>query len=516
METNKKLNVREVVIVLIAVAAAVTGFYVYTGILDCGYHLIDDKDLFAYQQLFRERGLSGTIWANLNADFAISRFRLLYQPVRTLLTALFGTDFLLWRICFLVQTVLTLVFLYCTARNCRLSPLYGALYCGVCLIGKQSEVCWMLGTQELMGTMLLALLLFLLSCSPSGKRHGKGYWVSVGILTVLTAASKEAFVLFIPVLACMYLWLSINADDSDKSILLKVKQFVQEKRGYLIFLAFLFILFSAFVFYMLLGSQAGSLMGEADTSKIKTYLLNIWLSFYGDLAPYLLFGLIFMLMTFSHAERIEDRKALWAAVLGIVVVIAYLGVSQLGLHMKTGFGKRYLLPTVVGYGFLFVIVCGKVMSSWKYAKWAYAMVLLLFLHFRLGEAAVVARGFANDGHAVDAVLTYLAETAEEEDRIFVAMPYEQMEWTNAVCAWLVANGHEETYCTDYEEKYLKYVLTGGQNTEYMSDFKNFDILVTLDNSKYDNFLMGCGIDLDNYDCMIFDGGYYPYMVFVKK
>lgn len=505
MEKQEKQKRIEIGVALAGFFIATVGFLYWKGTLTSGFHLIDDKDLFYYQELIQKEGLLGACITQLKYDLSIGRFRLLYCPLRMVVTYLFGTNFFYWSLYKGIEIWIAAVCLYFFVRNLKFHKGYSIAFTGIILVGAQSAAWWKLGTQENTGIMLLAITLLLLSIPRHNIKRKKCYYVSLSIMTVLTACIKESFAAFLPALLLIQMW--IELDRADAVRLEDVWKAIKVNSKYIIFTCIVTLLQGIGILNGMRGSGKG-------TGNSKQLLLNMWFTVNGGtLGIYVQFAAIFLLLL-AMLLCIKHTWKKYYLNLGIGVLIGgYVTATQLIIHAQSQLYERYIFPWIVGYAFCCVVVMGRAFQEEKQAKWVYLLGVLWLLSNRYPVMAYNAEVFAKDGRAVGAFLQDINEKTEPDSKIVTMMPATFIEWNFATCTWLENHGRENAYATNFDDTH-SYSSLEHQDIKESNDYSAVQVIVTMEDGGED-MTEDLNIDWEQYEKLTYEG-FYTYAVYFKQ
>lgn len=168
-ERSVDISIKEYAIALIGFSSLIFIFMASAGVLNSGYHFVDDHEICRVHSQLDNSGLFATIVNQIKADLAI-RFRPTYWLIRILQVWLLGTNFMLWHIMQTVLIILSMFFSYVFVRKMRIPSWMACIFVAVIFIGRQSEVLWRLGPQENLGVLFLMLTLLSLLHYLKNKR----------------------------------------------------------------------------------------------------------------------------------------------------------------------------------------------------------------------------------------------------------------------------------------------------------------------------------------------------------
>lgn len=507
MEKQEKQKRIEIGVALVGFFIATVGFLYWKGTLTSGFHLIDDKDLFACENLIQNEGIFEAFITLLRNDFQIGRFRVLYCLLRIVATFILGTNYFYWSVYKGIEIWGAAVCLYFFARNLKFHKSYAVAFVGIVLVGAQSAAWWKLGTQENTGILLLAVTLLLLSVSRENMEHKRCYYVGLGIMTILTASIKESFAAFLPALLLIQLW--IELDKMDAVQFKDIWKVMKSNRGYILFTCFITLLMGIGI----LSGASSKKMGIGNI-EVKQKLLNMWFTVNGGtLGIYVQFAAIFLLLVIMVLCITHTWKKYYVSFAIGASIGLYVTATQLFIHANTQLYERYIFPWIVGYAFCNVMVMGSVFRKENQAKWIYLAGLLWLLLNRYPIMEYNAEAFAKDGNAVGAFLYDIQEKTVSESKIVAMMPDTFLEWNFATCIWLENNGRENVYAANFDDMQSYSSLKNQEISEFY-DYSDVQVLVTMDDGGK-NMIEGLDVNWEEYEKRTYEG-LYTYAVYFKR
>lgn len=208
----------------------IMGLAIYSGIIHSGYHYIDDHEIVTIGQDIQQNGFFSAMCARIKSDLQI-RYRITYWLFRIIKIALFGDNFMLWHIDKTLEAVVAIVMFYCLARKIGCDYVISSLLAGTLLIGPHAAIIWRLGPQELQGIILFLGTLFAVWYYQEHKTK-KSLCVLI-IMTMLSSAIKESFLLITPIFILFLLYLEFSNESciGQASDIVKI---ILQNKGYII------------------------------------------------------------------------------------------------------------------------------------------------------------------------------------------------------------------------------------------------------------------------------------------
>lgn len=179
------------------------------GILDSGYHLVDDHEVYTIGKDLESFGFGETLLKWLQTDLNI-RFRFTYFIIRIMECAVFGANFELWHIFYTLLASLSLFLSYVFARKMKCPMWISYIFSILIFAGSQVAVFWRLGPQENLATILLMLVLIQLFEYVKKKTPLK--LLVLVVLTIFLGGIKEAFLILLPILPLLLVFWEIREE----------------------------------------------------------------------------------------------------------------------------------------------------------------------------------------------------------------------------------------------------------------------------------------------------------------
>lgn len=416
------LGKKEWCIVFVWLSVTMLLFMKITGILDSGYHLIDDHEVYEIKADFLQFGFWGTMIKWLKADLNI-RFRFSYFIFRILECYFLGDRFKLWHITQSMISALGVFTAYFFARRMQTPPWLSYLFSMVIFLGGgQSAVLWRLGPQEGMGVLLLMLTLISLTYYAENK---KIFGVSV-ILTFFLAGIKESFLILLPLLPLLLLIIEMRREgDFD---LLKCRNRIRDKWLYWVVTYAIFAVDMCIVIFRV-GTNEIGYAGIDSAYGVKEYFKGILGICLGSFRVYILIsgvGILFLLACLLTLKRKVFTKDISAEILVSVLAFGYIVASQFVLYAKSGMDERYLIPATVGFSIFWIIDINSIVKKLSVPFFCHS-IFMVFLTLALivgGKESESACLYAMDGKNTTEMMEQIARYEDLNPDIIISLGYE--------------------------------------------------------------------------------------------
>ena len=209
MTLNKKNSeylINVLVLIVLILAFLITASK--TGLLTSGFrYLIDDHQIPLMYNDLKNKGLIETIFTWINYDRSLSRFRPYYQIQIVALTQLFGLNSVLWFLYINILGSLTAFFLFFFGRLLKFSVPVALVFSISTLLGSQSEIWIRPLIPDSQGMFFLSITLVFLGLSCKYENYSRPNNAFFIIFTILMSLSKESYIIFIPTLIALKIWL---------------------------------------------------------------------------------------------------------------------------------------------------------------------------------------------------------------------------------------------------------------------------------------------------------------------
>ena len=404
-----------------------------TGAVTSGYKLVDDHEILRMVADLEAPGADFTTVAKqwLAADFGI-RFRPLYVVHRLSECRVFGADFTLWALYRAILAIATSVLLFAFVRRIGFSWAEAVLFAWLSLAGQQAAVWWRLGPQETLGAFLAAGAMLLVAMSACSEH--KRWWHTPAALACIIAMSlcKESFVLFVPALAVLRVWLTRQSRPE-----LSWRQAARRNAAFTASLL-LVSLVEVIVIVACVGTNTIGYAG-VDAMTLKKMLFtaanflrktDFWL---------ILGGALFLLGANLRARRRLDRQCFTFLkhFIGPLVFSAAILAPQILLYAKSGISERYRLPAIFGLTILTISLYRYFVRNHPRVRWLFLLAILVYAAAQSGKACGDALRFAAEGRLTAGYIGRIkAATDEQSPILLVGDPARNYEVTFALKTYL--------------------------------------------------------------------------------
>lgn len=405
----KEKRVYEYLIVTFLFILVSVIFASVTGILDAGYHLVDDHEIVDIYSYISKNGFLNAL-SFFVIDDLIWRYRPLFFIVRVIRTAIFGTNFFYWHLSVAIECGLYMAFSYILARKLKASVLSSIVFSFVWLVGSQDEIIWRMGTQENMGMVFLGLSFVL---AHSYFENGtKKIGIALTISTILMMMCKESFLVLGPSVILFLFYLYVSNSEEDINIFAKLWDFIKKYKVFIIIVC-VFVLISLGIIIFYVGLMDQGYAGIDTSYTIPEYIRMTINVFLRDLKEYWpLFGIMaleFIYVIVSKIAKKEcNRKLIHILLIGFILIVYSLGIEAV-LHAKSSIFDRYKLPCIWFIYLSIIAIQSKRVN--KYINYGIAIFALViaFFFYNQKDANVYEDGqwYGNDGKQTTEMFNYV-------------------------------------------------------------------------------------------------------------
>lgn len=348
---------------------------------------------------------------------------------------LWGADMLAWNLYTAVKGILSFVLLYYVAVYLGHNRVISILFPGIIMFGAQFTPWYRSANQENTGLMFMAAALFFIARQYAKKKFQcPVYNVAIVLFTILCGLMKESFALCIPALIALKFWLEYcEACKGEEEVsFLKVL-----KKNFWTYLAMFVVGIADLCCILFLsGVDNVSYAGFQENTSLLDYINGICNSLTVFLKWYTLFGTMIIFIVIMCHQLIEKRYL--KQYIGFALIGFYIIGVQLVAHAKSLMWERYIIPCIIGYGFVFVLLGYDLFRKHVFQRRVYTAILVLLLMLELPTAYEQAKAWAYDGQMIAAYFQCILDNSADEDRILCAFSDEELNLASDV--WLDAHG----------------------------------------------------------------------------
>ena len=341
-------------------ALVVFGLLVSAGHLTTGPRMTDDNQIYKLQIELSEAGFWQVLEGELTSRFEMRRLVPLYNLQKVVLATVFGGDLVAWSTWAGIVGVLTAGLLFCALRLLQASVFESFACALITLLGQQSILWWRLLHGEGIGMLFLAAALVAMALRLRTGRFA--YEIAFIGAAALSALSKESFLLTLPALVLLKILLTLSWRGLGlwSALRYNLPSIVCLAALCLVEVAIVKLLFKTtqFAYTGWVGFQLQALI---RTVYQYLSLTSLWL------LPALVLLLVWVTATRRSFPGAGDGESegdsipflgrgwvvavlFWVA-LTVPQILIYKSSGLLNTERQADF-SRYILPCILGYGFL--------------------------------------------------------------------------------------------------------------------------------------------------------------------
>jgi hypothetical protein len=467
-------------IVVISIIIIVILFLFSSKTITSGYHFIDDHEVIRMKHDLSISSLSEVTqkWVREDLDFNM-RFRPLYYIHRVCETRLFGSDFFLWSLYTGILCCISLIFFYLGMRNLKFTLSGSIIFLIISFVGPQSAIWWRLGPSESLGMVFLSLSFYFMSASLNTKKYFIKTFFFIFFL-ILSSLTKESFLIIIPAMIFFKIW------NEKKYIWSSLKESSYKNMLLIVPLIILFI--ELFIIKLYVGTDYSGL-----ESNLYYSLIHFFTTLIHFVKTYLnlIFAAIVVIIINYRLKKTLLKIDGFSFVFFLLILI-----PNILLYARSGLVERYLLPTTIGLGFLFVsFLKGVDENPLWFKKMAFVLVLVAFIPFAV-ISIIDAIDFSKEGKETKRLLTEISSNYLDGKQVMVVVdPIQDYERSISLKSYLFYENHIDLfgYPVINDNDALNYQNIIGDWKVYFEDkqFENMTskpgLLVFLNSNVIDNF-----------------------------
>ncbi|MEB3120236.1 MAG: hypothetical protein VKL41_03325 [Snowella sp.] len=386
-----------------------------TGLLTSGFrYLIDDHQIPLMYNDLKNKGLIETIFTWINYDRSLSRFRPYYQIQIVALTQLFGLNSVIWFLYINILGSLTAFFLFFFGRLLNFSVPISLVFSISTLLGSQSEIWIRPLIPDSQGMFFLSITLVFLGLSCKYENHSRLNNIFLIIFTILMSLSKESYIIFIPTLISLKIWLFSSFRQ------VSLWKAIKSSKISLICLTSILTLEVSYIMFFLgtrgtgyAGVDKNSLQFSAIISTINVLLRD---SFF--LITFICIVLLLILSRLNKESIWVPIKELFPFSLFFLIAL----IPHVLLYSKSGISAGFYLFPFIAISCLFLAKTLSLIDN--YSKWLNILILsilciLLISKFSLAWGMYSQQ--ANDSKAINSLLKKVKQCTPNNQAVLVVV-----------------------------------------------------------------------------------------------
>jgi hypothetical protein len=386
-----------------------------TGLITSGFrYFMDDHQIpLMYNDLIH-KGLIKTIFTWINYDRSLSRFRPYYQIQIVALTQIFGLNSVLWFLYISILGSLTAFFLFFFGRLLKFSVPVALVFSISTLLGSQSEIWIRPLIPDSQGMFFLSIVLIFLGRSCKYENHSKLNNIFLIIFTILMSLSKESYIIFIPTLIALKIWLFSYFRQ------VSLWKAVQLNKTSLISLVFILTL-EIFYIMFFLGTHGTGYAGVDENSLQISAIMSTINILLRDSFFVITSITIVLLLILSRL----NKESIWVPIKGIFPFFLFFLIALIPhvlLYSKSGITAGFYLFPFIAIACLFLAKTLSLIGD--YSKWMNILILSI-LFILLVSKFTLAWGMysqqANDSKAINSLLKQVEQCTPNDQPVLVVV-----------------------------------------------------------------------------------------------
>jgi hypothetical protein len=392
-------------------------FLIASGTLFSGYHFVDDHELIRIQQSLNNAHIGFVKYVtNLIANDIHQRFRPVYYIHRVIEVKLFGTNFFYWSLYTALLSVLTSFGLFVFGRMMGWSLVASLFFPLMTTLGSQSEIWWCLGPCESLGMFLLSLTLVFLILTVDAKGNHSLYETTFIILCILTSLTKESFILLVPAILFLKVWILRVRNKLDFMQALKAQALS-------ISILLLIVILEIFLIEYYVGTDKIGYAGVSAFNLTQLFQnIKSWWStgLFRDYAAILFVAVFFFIILSVLRFKLEFfTKNFKIEFISALIFVLLVIIPQLVLYLKSGFYPRYRLPALIGFSFFVIFLYDYASKTFRFGKLFFGAIVTFLLFSGFTTAIKSAEAFADDGKQTNDMFRYIESSTNADAIILV-------------------------------------------------------------------------------------------------
>ena len=462
----------------------------FSGTIFSGYHFADDHEILRIKNdlVLSNNNVITTTFKWINNDiFNANRFRPFYFLDRVFRVFIFSNNFIALSIYNGILAIIVSFILFIFIKKIGFSFFESIIFSCLTLIGAQSCIWWRLGPNESIAMVMFSFSLIFLYLNIYSKKHNFIFEIIWILFVILVSLSKESFILFLPSLIILKIWLYKYKNNTNwiNSI----------KKNIVPIIFILFILIFEILFIKLFVSLTWSHRKIGfEGFKFLEYI-NAIINFYfrgvvplGIVLTVFYTISVFIIYKKNGKEELIPyfKKSLPAFILLFIIII-----PQAMMYSNTNIHGRYLLPAIFGFTFFIIYNLGLIR---KYKLFALNIFFVMFLFITIMINTMLtfngAKKFTNKGKRNNNLFHSIKENTSENSLILiVADPIGNIEWAFSIKTYLnLVLKKDNLYVysilnrNDYHDYYDEFIKA-------FNSFYKENILQNIDNKDLIDFII---------------------------
>lgn len=416
--------------------------YYYTESFPSGFHLGDDFEITNWRLILMDSGIITTIKDFLKEDLGIyiARYRPLWAIHRILAISVFDLNFSLYLAYIGLLAALTSFFLYKFCITVGFSFFQSVLFGIVSLIGNASVIWFEIADSENIGMFFLSLTLFFMAKSVYSNKNVTMYKVGFFIFLICMSACKESFILFIPPIMILYLWL--YSQKHNTKIFIALKKNMPE--FFITSIIFLGSLLMVWIFVLGNGPRYSGFGSGIFSAKALTEYFKLIFSLR---ISYLIITGILCLIIYKiiQNKKITGKSEILYFLknnfLNITILFFLITLPQYLNYYKSSLLNRYYVPFILGFSFFLIFLYNRIMITdyiSKGVKIVFSVLIIVFIFVELRINTIPKfRQYSGEQKVTNTFLKSITSAISKDSTVLIVMePVQQAVQGIALLSYL--------------------------------------------------------------------------------
>ena len=381
------------------------------------------------------------------SDLRGGRFRPVTQMLEIVLPRLLGTDALRWHFLLLALVAVTCITLFYAGMGVFTSARVAALFTLMVMLGPDpgpARAWYMMSTKaEAVGTLLVTCAIF--AASRAAKANDRRLWDSVALVsTLLAGLAKESFVLVIPAIAALRVWLESRESEA------AIRESSQKLWRLMLVYGGIFLALSSAIVLTLVAATVDSYGGSSlKSASVFTEGFISTFRYFPEQSVWF----VPVALSIWKWRDFSLTSGTLRVVAPVAVIFVMWVVPQVLLYStRGGMWDHYWLPCVIGIAGLnaaALVHLERTKRKWLFGAACAAVILWAGNGFRVNFQSVA--NFAERTHAHQEALYEIAQRIPDKGRLLlVADDATQGEYAFSWIFFLGNEGRPNTQVSLYD------------------------------------------------------------------
>lgn len=382
---NYKNNFKSDLFVFFLFLLILYSIFRFVGTFYQGFDIVEDQLLIKVEQSIDSMPDTDVLEQMIKNDVdGLKRFRPFWVLFLYSIVKLFGLNLFLINVFNAVLCVITCFLLYKFCRIIGFNIVQSFLFALLTAIGPATIMWIRVMDAEIVGMLMLSVTLIFLSKSVYSPKNIFFYKSGFIVFALITSLCKENFLIIIPALLLLYLWLYSLKNKTG---------FIQSIKENYKFIILTVLILTSVVYSMLNAVGVNKNHGYAGVSVSLFSLETVsnFLEIVFTTNIFLIFSIGFIIYLDSELRNKKLLKEYFTKELNnIVFLLGFMLlviVPQYIFYSKTGFiGGRYYLPYLIGFSFITIyllkLIFESVLISYS-VKYLYLTTIIVFISLEL-------------------------------------------------------------------------------------------------------------------------------------